>query len=181
LVRSLFAEAANPEFLHTFSYLADLLLAIAPPHDPNEKLYRMIKACLAVPADTSERLAGIKLYFELWLLRLGGYLPDWERCAECGRQFAEEEESSLRNDFHVVCANCRRAQGMARVTLIERDIFRKVQKLPPVDFLAYISDKNEPVAAVSGVMRRIISQVLGREVTGGNTWAYNQTAGRNAA
>jgi DNA repair protein RecO (recombination protein O) len=181
LVKSCFAIAADPEFLHTFSYVAELLLAFTPPHDPNEKLYRMIKACLAAPADTPEGLEGIRLYFELWLLRLGGYLPDWGRCDECGRPFAETEESSLRNDFHVVCANCRRSQGMAKVTPVERDVFYKVQKLPPPDFLEYIKGRNESVAAVSGVMGRIISQILGKEVAGGKLPVLNQSAGRNAA
>lgn len=181
LVTSFFAVAAEPEFLHTFSYIADLLLAFTPPQDPNEKLYRMIKACLAAPANTPERLEGIGLYFELWLLRLGGYLPDWGRCDDCGRQFSENEDSNLRNDFHVVCAGCGRAQGMAKVMPAERDLFQKVQKLPPVDFLHYAEGRSEPVAAVSNVMRRIISQVLGWEVTSGRLSSFNQTAGRNAA
>lgn len=181
LVRSCFEEAADPEFLHTFSYVADLLLAFAPPHDPNEKLYRMVKACLAAFAATTERLGGIRLYFELWLLRLGGYLPNWSRCAECGKELSVNDETSLRNDFHLVCLKCRRSQGMTRVTFAEREVFQKVLKLPPRDFLEYSTGKNESVAAVSGVMKRIISQVLGREVTGWNPSAYKETEQRNAA
>src|SRR5687767_12360245 len=46
LTRSCFSAASDPEFLHTFSYIADLLMAFVPPHDPNETLYRMTKACL---------------------------------------------------------------------------------------------------------------------------------------
>src|SRR5687768_13697692 len=46
LVRSAFFSAADPELLVTYSHLADLLLAFAPPHDPNETMYRMFRASL---------------------------------------------------------------------------------------------------------------------------------------
>ena len=46
LIDSRFEKASEPEILHTFSYLADLLIAFVPPHDPNETLYRMAKACI---------------------------------------------------------------------------------------------------------------------------------------
>lgn len=181
LIRSCFAEAADPEFLHTFSYVADLLLAFALPHDPNEKLYRMIRACLAADAGTPDRLAGIRLYFELWLLRLGGYLPDWSKCCECGRPLSMQEDTRLSNDFHLVCANCRKSRGLIMVAPAEREVFHNVQKLPPADFLAYSAGKEVSVNVISGLMRRIISQVLGREVTGAGNSVFNQTVGRNAA
>src|SRR5437016_8295193 len=41
LIRSNFAVAADPDFLQKFSYLADLLISVLPPHDPSETLYRM--------------------------------------------------------------------------------------------------------------------------------------------
>src|SRR5687768_5507300 len=80
LIRSSFLEASNPRFLHTFSYIADLLVAFVPPNDANETLYRMVKACIEAGAESSDSLAAMRLYFELWLLRLGGYMPDWKKC-----------------------------------------------------------------------------------------------------
>ena len=55
LVRSCFAEASDPDCLKTFSYIADLLMAFAPPHDPDETLYRMTQACLATDSMHAER------------------------------------------------------------------------------------------------------------------------------
>src|SRR5438046_754390 len=89
LVRSYFASAGNPDFLQKFSYLSDLLAAFSPPHDPNETLYRMACACLEATAAQPDGLGSIGVYFELWLLRLAGYLPDWTRCDECKRVFDE--------------------------------------------------------------------------------------------
>ena len=54
LLRTSFDFASSPEFLQTFSYLADLLTAVVPPHDPNEKLYRMLNACIEA-ADAESR------------------------------------------------------------------------------------------------------------------------------
>src|SRR5258708_24704576 len=46
LLRSHFGLVTEPRFLQKFAYLGDILVAITPPHDPNEDLYRMVKACL---------------------------------------------------------------------------------------------------------------------------------------
>src|SRR5689334_7965922 len=46
LQKSYFEAASDPEFLQKFSYLSDLLVSFAPPHDPNETIYRMVRACL---------------------------------------------------------------------------------------------------------------------------------------
>src|SRR3990170_8875881 len=46
LIKSRFEAASSPEFLQTFSYIAELLASFVPPHDPNETLYRMVKACI---------------------------------------------------------------------------------------------------------------------------------------
>ena len=77
LIQSNFEAASNPDFLQKFSYLGDLLITFSPPHDPNETLYRMVKACIETSADDPNSLLSIGVYFELWLLRLAGYMPDW--------------------------------------------------------------------------------------------------------
>src|SRR3954468_17414541 len=41
LVNSNFAAASDPDFLKSLAFLADLLISLTPPHDPNEDLYRM--------------------------------------------------------------------------------------------------------------------------------------------
>ena len=96
LTQSRFAAASDPEFLKTYSYLASLLTAMLPPHDPSETTYRMAKACLDVEAVGAESLAAVRLYFELWLLRLGGYLPDWTRCGVRSAMSSSSRRSSIR-------------------------------------------------------------------------------------
>ncbi len=120
LLRSSFDVASDPGYLHTFSYVADLLTAFVPPHDPNETLYRMVKACVESPVKTAIELTAIRLYFELWLLRLGGYLPDWRACGECKREFTSDQSADLRADFHLLCGDCRRSRGGQQLSPAER-------------------------------------------------------------
>lgn len=180
LVRSCFDEAAEPEFLHTFSYIADLLLAFAPPHDPNETLYRMVRACLASASLGKSPLPSIRLYFEVWLLRLGGYLPDWNRCGECKRQIESESTAFLGPDFHLACKSCKRMRSLVEIGSDYRQVFSDVQRLPPADFVSSVETRPDLVRDLSDVMRKIISQVLGRQLPDGSVQYRDQAAGGNA-
>ncbi|MEO7674391.1 MAG: DNA repair protein RecO [Pyrinomonadaceae bacterium] len=173
LVRSCFTAASDPEFLHTFSYIADLLMAVVPPHDPSETLYRMTKACLDSAVESTERLAAIRLYFELWLLRLGGYLPDWSRCDECERQLIKSESASMRNDFQLVCEKCRGTRRLSPVSPIHLEVFHSVQKVSPPKFLELTNAHAETVIELSAILRRIITQVVGRDLMNERTIAVN--------
>ncbi len=164
LSKSYFAEASDPEFLNTFSYIADLLMAFVPPHDRDETLYRMTKTCLEAASESPEHLGGIRLYFELWLLRLGGYLPDWSRCGDCKRVLAGNGEANLRSDFQLFCRNCRKTQSAASISSAQIEVFHNVQKYAPARFLKLTIGSQNTVAEVSAILRRIISQIIGRDV-----------------
>ncbi len=173
LIRSCFSAASDPEFLHTFSYLADLLMAFVPPHDPSETLYRMTKACLEAALESTDQLAAIRLYFELWMLRLGGYLPDWSRCDECERTLAANEQASLRPDFHLICGNCLRTRRLSPISPMHLEVFHSVQKLPPNKFLELTNERAETVIELSAILRSIITQVVGRDLMNERTLAVN--------
>lgn len=162
LIDSCFAEASDPEFLETFSYIADLLSEFAPPHDPSEKLYRMTKACLETGKSDPDSLVSTRLYFELWLLRLAGYLPDWSKCDNCRRPFTATETANMQAHQQLFCEDCAKARG-PRIGPVEQEVFHNVQKLSPTAFAEYARNDREPVEVVSRAMRAIISKVLGRE------------------
>jgi len=164
LVRSYFAAASRPDFFEKFAYLADILIASSPPHDPNETLYRMVKACLQTAEDAGGSLAAIGVYFELWLLRLGGYLPDWSTCENCGRGLEQDEVANVQSSFHLLCQNCRRTSGAWTVNAIHRDIFASARNLSPVDFVSKFNPYPRELAELSGTLKRLISQSIGRDV-----------------
>jgi len=173
LTKSCFAEASSPEFLNTFSYIADLLMAFVPPHDPHETLYRMTKACLAAASENPEDLDSIRLYFELWLLRLGGYLPDWSACDICKRTFTTNEATRIQSSFHLRCKKCGKTTSGDVIDPGHREIFHNVQKLSPVEFIKIVDGKPVQITEVSKTLKRIISHVIGREVKNENIFAVS--------
>lgn len=173
LVTSRFDRAGDPAFLKTFSYVGELLASLVPPHDPNETLYRMVTACLEAAATPREDLSGIRLYFELWLLRLSGYLPEWNRCAGCTRIFDDSDITFLRSAFHLLCAQCNRSRSNQTVSLSGREVFQIAQRLSPVQFIDWASGMPQAVIEISDILKRIISNVTGKEVATEKTFTVN--------
>jgi DNA repair protein RecO (recombination protein O) len=166
IIKSFFENAVQPYAFPKFAYLVELLSDFAPPSDPNERLYRMAKVCLETSDEHPEKLAQMILYFELWLLKLGGYLPSWERCDICKRELNKGESANLQINFHLACLQCRKTRGEWTISPQQRDIFSVAQRVSPIKFLELTKDSAEPVAEVSNILKRIISNVLGRETTG---------------
>lgn len=166
LVKSYFESASEPQFLQKFAYLVDLLTEFAPPHDPNENLYRMAKVCLETAAENPESLDGIALYFELWILRLGGYLPNWNQCDNCKNILPAEADAGLQINFHLLCRTCRKTGSGWQISPQQREIFGAAQRLSPSKFVEYSKNSSEDVREVSNILRRLISQILGKESIG---------------
>lgn len=172
LVRSYFAAVSNPDFLQKFSYLGDLLIAFSPPHDPNETLYRMVKAAIETAAADAESLLSVGVYFELWLLRLAGYMPDWSKCDQCQRMFVDSEETFLRGNYHPVCADCSRSSGRVLAPYC-RVIALAARRISPAEFENFTTGKNDELRYLSTLLKQMIAQSLGREVVGEKSLAIN--------
>ena len=166
LIRSYFSDAGEPEFLQKFSYLVDLLAKFAPPHDPNERLYNMSKICLETGAKKPENLDAIALYFEYWILRLGGYLPNWSSCRKCERDFGEIRSANLQLDFDLLCTSCSEGRSVQDISRPEMDIIDMLRRTSPERFVEFCRNLKAETASVSGVLKRIIARVVDREFVG---------------
>ena len=166
IIKSFFEIAVQPNAFQKFAYLVELLNDFAPPSDPNERLYRMAKVCLETSDEHPEKLSQMILYFELWLLKLGGYLPSWERCDICKREPGRGEMTNLQINFHLACQQCRKTRTDWSITPEQREIFSVAQRVSPTKFLELTKDSMADVNEVSNILKRIISNVLGRETTG---------------
>lgn len=163
LHRSNFAAASQPEFLQKFSYFSDLIVSFSLPHDPNEMLFRMTKACVDAASVPEANLRAIGLYFELWLLKLSGFLPDLTVCAGCGRAFAEPEEVILRADNHLSCMTCARSAGMPSISASARRAASAAWRLSPGLFAAAFADSAGDSDRLFDLTRRSIAAAVGRE------------------
>lgn len=90
IVASYFGLARRDCVYVTLEYLADLTLEFAPPHAPDEKQFRMVRACLEALNSSPETLHAVARYFEIWTLKLAGLLPDLKSCGSCGREHGDE-------------------------------------------------------------------------------------------
>jgi len=166
IIKSFFETAVNPFLFQKFAYIVDLLNDFAPPSDPNERLYRMARVCLETSNQNPEKLTQMILYFEIWLLKLGGYLPSWTTCDICKRDIQNNEITSLQINFHLACRNCRKTRGDWLISVDEREVFLNAQKVSPTKFLELTESKFEASLEVSNILKRIISNVLGRDRIG---------------
>jgi len=167
LVRSFFASASDPDFLERFSYLGDLLITFSPPHDPNETLYRMVRACLDTAAGGPDSLLSVGVYFELWLLRLAGYLPDWRACFQCKRALEDGEIAKVGSDFYLYCIVCGPSGNNINADRELRNLFASALRLSPSEFVVFSADDQSRLLELSSLLKRIISQSAGKDVIAG--------------
>lgn len=166
LIESHFAAASDPDFLQKFSYLSDLLVTFSPPHDPNEKLYRMVSACIRAAAADDKSYLAISVYFESWILRLAGFMPDWKHCDQCGRIIEDSESAEIRSNFHLICSVCRRPAGAYVVDPGQRAFSAAVRKLSPAAFVEFAAGDTARLTALSAIFKRLISHSVGHEIRG---------------
>ncbi len=165
IVDSIFLRASEPVLLGKLSYFSEILTGFTPPSDPDDRLYRMTKLCLESAAALPEATDFLVAYFEIWVVRLAGFLPSWQACSRCGREFKESEDAALRADFRLACAGCERVRQQDRVSGGVRAVHLAAQKMPPAEFAAYAASAAAEVYDLSVILKRIISGVLGRETT----------------
>lgn len=164
--KSFFEAASNPFFLQKFAYLAELLIDFAPPHEPNEKLFRMLKVCLETAAAYPQSLKAVGFYCEIWLLKLAGFLPNWNQCDVCKRKLSESETAGVQANFQLTCQICRKNRQGWLISAQEREVFLTALKLSPQKFAAFAELKDEAIKEVSAVLKKIISQILGKQSVG---------------
>jgi DNA repair protein RecO (recombination protein O) len=162
IMRSYFKLSSHTEAVAALSYLCELVIEFAPPHEPNERLFRMVSACIEAISATPEQWQSLVRYFEVWMLRLSGFLPDMRACAECGRRFGADDRIYFNAEFKLRCGACSQGQG----TLLSTDThaqLRAMQRLSPQDFAKASVQITQPVRAeMAQVTRRLIERILER-------------------
>ena len=163
LVNSYFAAASDPQFLEKFSYLTEILVGSVPPQDPSETLYRMVRSVIQTAAERRETLESVGLYFEVWLLRLTGYLPQWKNCYICGREFGGQEPAGLGANFELACGTCRRLTSLVEIGPKSRSALVNALRLSPSDFADSVSNRTD-IHGLSEILKRVLSHALGKPV-----------------
>lgn len=160
--RSYFHLSQRAETVAALSYLSELVLEFAPPHEPNEKLFRMVSATLEAVPQGAVDLTALVRYFEIWTLKLAGFLPELRRCAECDRRFNADEAIYMNAEFKLRCRVCSHELGMV-LTGETRAQIMAMQRLSPDDYRQAAGIlKAAPAGELAQLTQKLISHVLER-------------------
>jgi DNA repair protein RecO (recombination protein O) len=157
ILRSRFNLSGNASILTGFSYMGDLLIDFSPPHQANDNLYRMALACFEAASESPADLDSVLRYFEVWLLKIEGFLPDLRACANCHRTFTEETVY-LGNDLSLRCAACSNSRGTA-ISKGLHALLRSTEKVSPAKFA---SEAREVPSETKKKMAELTFQLIGR-------------------
>jgi DNA repair protein RecO (recombination protein O) len=157
IVRSRFNLSGNASILTGFSYMGDLLIDFSPPHQANDNLYRMALACFEAASESPADLEAVLRYFEVWLLKIEGFLPDLRACANCHRAFSDET-IFLGSDLSLRCAECSNSRGSAISKRLHSQL-RATEKLSPAKFAV---EAREASSDTKKQMAELTFQIIGR-------------------
>ncbi|MFN2500543.1 MAG: DNA repair protein RecO C-terminal domain-containing protein [Pyrinomonadaceae bacterium] len=115
----------------------------------------------------------ISVYFELWLLRLSGFWPNWSVCDECGRLFSEGEGANVRANFHLICSGCQPSAGTRSISASGLSFAMESRRMSPVQFADFTDTQPKELRRLSIILKQLISQAIGREVTGETSLALS--------
>ena len=167
IIHSQFVTGISSERMGVMQYWAELIDSFMLDHEPNETVYRLILATLAAirPADDS-LLMTISRYFEIWMLKLAGFFPDWRTCSLCEKDLADALTVYLTNEGTPQCAVCSERRG-EELNWATWQAIQDVLTQSPAKFLAASgpAGPRDPrlFAQIGSIATRLITRALERE------------------
>ena len=163
ILQTHFNLSADAEILAGLAYMGDLVIDFSAPYQPNEKLFRMLKACLDAVSESPADMQTILRYFEVWLLKLEGFLPDIRRCGECHGEFNESEMAFMGSDLMLRCRPCSHGLGTALSRRVHQRLWA-TQRLRP-EIFAKESHELPPktIRELGELTHQLIGRVLERQ------------------
>src|SRR5208337_3000497 len=89
IIESFFSMQQDYRVQLAAQYLAEVGERLLPERETNERVFRLLLAVLRALKHSAEVNRPL-LYFDYWMVRLGGFLPSFANCPGCGRPLGEE-------------------------------------------------------------------------------------------
>jgi recombinational DNA repair protein (RecF pathway) len=118
----------------------------------------MAIACFEAASETPEDLDAVLRYFEVWLLKLEGFLPDLRTCANCNRALVDDGAVYLGSDLSLRCSQCGSGRGGAVSKGLHAHL-RTTEKLSPAKFA---EGAREVSKETKREMAELTFQIIGR-------------------
>lgn len=163
IIKSHFDLSSQAETLTGLAYMGELVIEFSPPHEANDNLFRMVKACLEAVEQAPTDIQLVLRYFEIWLLRLQGYLPDIRSCGECHQEFTDTTGIFLNLDLGLRCRRCSQGQGSSVSRKVQIQL-RATQKVAPQIFVQASHEVSDSVRReFAELTHQLIGRVLERQ------------------
>ncbi|MBI4164233.1 MAG: DNA repair protein RecO [Acidobacteria bacterium] len=133
LAESFFSMQNDYRIQIAAQYVAEAAERFLPEREANERVFRLLLAVLRAIKRSGEVNRPL-IYFNYWLLRLGGFLPDFGVCASCGAALGAQGYYSS-GAHGLSCSAC---------------------QLPQESFGLAVSDLNSVTASCQGTLDRWI-------------------------
>jgi DNA repair protein RecO (recombination protein O) len=142
-------------------HVAELLDELLPDREANDAVFRLALSVLA-------QLRGKELwhpitYFELWMARLMGYLPDLSECISCGRIL-----NGSRAYFHaladgLVCPEHKRLAA-SEISAESRALAAQMLRVPLSKLIAGRASTSKAARSPAADLRKFLLQTLERHI-----------------
>jgi DNA repair protein RecO (recombination protein O) len=161
ILKSNFNLSGNVETAEVLAYMGELVVEFAPPHETDERLYRMLTACVEALAEHESAERMITRYFEIWLLRLAGLFPDFRACASCGAVIDQATSVAVDVELRPYCKNCGPLNA-STLTPAVITIIRASHQLSPAKFVIQHNLTERQYVEIGDLTHRLITRAIDR-------------------
>jgi DNA repair protein RecO (recombination protein O) len=175
IVKSYFQASGSPEAFEGLVYILELVKEFAPPHHADEKLFKMLRACVDFLAGAPESASAANAYAELWTLRLTGFLPEFKSCGGCDTPLGEafRGQRFISHEGVLWCQNCRKGGAQPLGPEAYQLLSSTRQRSPAAWSEGFEGASEESRRVVSETAHRLVRRALEREPRSGKAAASN--------
>jgi DNA repair protein RecO (recombination protein O) len=152
LVYSYLGKNPSVDCTCAFAYFAELTQEFVQDEQPNELFFRLLIAVLSAGEKGGINALLIR-YFELWTLKLGGFLPHFECCCSCGNSIVNTGFYAWLAEGESRCVQCAQNRGSA-IKPEAAAVLNRFASLSPAQFAA------QSVSECTGEDLRRFSQAM---------------------
>ena len=134
LIHAYLGRTQSLKHIYAYIYFAEICNEIAQDNQANQPLFRLILATLSA----GEKLGihpPLLRYFEIWCLKLSGFLPNYAYCSNCGKCVKDDEFFAWFDAGQARCNACSQGRGF-KVGAAASAALVMMAKCSPEQFLA---------------------------------------------
>jgi len=130
--RSFAAMQSEPVLQAACAVVSEVCGAFAREEQPDPPVFRLVGAVLSA-LEARVDVATVVRYFEYWMLRIHGLLPDLDACGRCSLPIVPPEPAFVDATGRVVCRGCdaRESRRGRRLGAEEASFFAAARVHPP--------------------------------------------------